>query len=524
MSAVDERTRSRTEQLGRVPLHPLLFAAYAVLFLYAANLDEVLPVDVAHPLILSLAGAGIVLAVLGLIYRSPVRGAILASALVVGFFAFGHVSAALVPADAVDVAASAAPRPQLVLAWVLLIVAAAVFAARAGRGILHATAGLNILGVVLVLLAMTTILPYEAGRIGHEPIAEVRAMATHARIDRKPDIYYLVFDRYGSADAIERRFGITDNDLYGWLEERGFQVPAVSRASYRATDFSLASTLNMRYLDELTTQVGRVSSDRTPAQQLLRSHDVGRFLKSQGYRYYNLGSWFDPTMSNDLADVNLRLGATSEFESVLMDTTALPAVEQLLGEETAEPTFLDRHRDGTLFEFRQLHRIATAPGPKFVFAHVLLPHDPYVFRADGTLVTEAEAHAEDEPGLYAGHLAYANARIKQLVTDLLSGPESSRPVVIVQADEGPLACRSVDCVGETAEYFKIRSGVLNAMYLPGIEARLPERFTSVNTFRFVFREYFGADLPPLPDRVFTWPDNDHLYDFRDVTDLVDSTP
>jgi hypothetical protein len=96
--------------------------------------------------------------------------------------------------------------------------------------------------------------------------------------------------------------------------------------------------------------------------------------------------------------------------------------------------------------------------------------------------------------------------------------------VIVQADEGPLACRSVDCVGETAEYFKIRSGVLNAMYLPGIEARLPERFTSVNTFRFVFREYFGADLPPLPDRVFTWPDNDHLYDFRDVTDLVDSTP
>ena len=34
---------------------------------------------------------------------------------------------------------------------------------------------------------------------------------------RKPDIYFLVFDRYGSADAIERRFGITDNPLYGWL-------------------------------------------------------------------------------------------------------------------------------------------------------------------------------------------------------------------------------------------------------------------------------------------------------------------
>jgi hypothetical protein len=40
----------------------------------------------------------------------------------------------------------------------------------------------------------------------------------------------------------------------------------------------------------------------------------------------------------------------------------------------------------------------------------------------------------------------------------------------------------------------------------------------VNTFRLVFRDYFGADLPPLPDRSFTWPDNQHLYDFKDVTD------
>jgi hypothetical protein len=34
----------------------------------------------------------------------------------------------------------------------------------------------------------------------------------------------------------------------------------------------------------------------------------------------------------------------------------------------------------------------------------------------------------------------------------------------------------------------------------------------------LFREYFGADLPDLPNRSYDWPDNDHLYDFRDVTD------
>ena len=37
--------------LSRIPLHPVLFAAYAVLFLYAANLALVLPVDVVPPLV-----------------------------------------------------------------------------------------------------------------------------------------------------------------------------------------------------------------------------------------------------------------------------------------------------------------------------------------------------------------------------------------------------------------------------------------------------------------------------------------
>ena len=91
----------------------------------------------------------------------------------------------------------------------------------------------------------------------------------------------------------------------------------------------------------------------------------------------------------------------------------------------------------------------------------------------------------------------------------------------MQADEGPLLCRSVDCPEVSEEYAAIRFGILNAMYLPGIEERLPETFTTVNTFRTIFREYFGADLENLPDHSYTWPDNEHIYDFRDMTDLLE---
>jgi hypothetical protein len=372
-----------------------------------------------------------------------------------------------------------------------------------------------------VLVAIVQIVPHEVQRATRGSALAPTAVATTGAVqgDRR-DIWFLVFDRYGSADAIERRFGIADNDLYDWLRERGFQVPAQSHANYRATDFSLAATLNMQFLDTLTEEIGRTSGDRTPAQAMIADHAVGRFLRAQGYRYHHLGSWFEATRTNEIADENLTLGVTSEFESVLDDTTIVPAVKRVLGVTSAEPTFRDRVREGTLYQLRQLDRLTTAPGPKFVFAHMLVPHDPYVFAADGSVVTAEQEKSTDERDLYAAHLAYANAQIKALVGRLLAVPEERRPIVIIAGDEGPLACQNVDCVGTSAEYFRIRLGNLMALHLPGTDVTLPETFTSVNIFRTVFREYFGADLPPLPDRSFTWPDNDSIYDFRDITDLL----
>ncbi len=262
---------------GRLPLHPFLFAAYAVLFLYAENLSEVLLVDIGAPLGRAVLGAAAAVAGFGLRFRSPARGALVASAAVVAFFAYGHVAGLLGPGAPED-------RTQLA-GWGLLILAAAIVAARA-RSVVTLTGGLNVVALVLVVLVGASLVPYELERAARRPgPTGGTVQAGEAATTTTRDIYYLVFDRYGSADAIERRFGITGNDLDVWLADRGFHVPADSRANYRATDFSLASSLNMTFLTDLTEQVGRESSDRTPARDMLQEHAVGRFLKDQGYRY-----------------------------------------------------------------------------------------------------------------------------------------------------------------------------------------------------------------------------------------------
>ena len=126
----------------------------------------------------------------------------------------------------------------------------------------------------------------------------------------------------------------------------------------------------------------------------------------------------------------------------------------------------------------------------------------------------------DEAGLYDGQLRFLNRRIKELVETLTAGGDDTDPIIIIQGDEGPLACRSVDCVGDDPRYFALRFGNLNAMYLPGSDAVVPQDITSVNTFRFLFGSVFGQDVELLPNRSYTWPDNDHIYDFRDVTDEI----
>jgi hypothetical protein len=71
------------------------------------------------------------------------------------------------------------------------------------------------------------------------------------------------------------------------------------------------------------------------------------------------------------------------------------------------------------------------------------------------------------------------------------------------------------------EQLKHKFGILNAIYFPnGDYSALYETITPVNTFRVVFNQYFGQDVPLLPDSSHAYYSLSDLYSFRDVTDLL----
>jgi len=505
--------------LSRWPLHPLLFAAYAVLFLYAANVAEVLPDQVVTPLAWAIGCAAAVLLVAALLTRSARRGAVVATSVVLAVAYLGHLASPV--ADIVE-----EPIPDWV--WlgvaVAIVVAATVYALLAKGSLATVTAVLNVFAIVLVAFSLATIVPSETSRVVRasegEPVS-TRQLPQATRVPDR-DIYFIVLDRYGSAWSLEHGFDVSSS-LPDDLADRGFQVIPGARANFHASDFSIATMLDMDLVTDHVT-VRPPSVDRTPVRQELARHQVGRFLRANGYRYIHVGGWWEPTRRSPIADEVRALGKTTEFESVLHEATILPMLERTLGLAKGDTHSRDQHRDMAQFAFRQVEQLAHAPGRKFVFAHILMPHPPYVLGEGGRVIYADEAKARPESELLQEQLDYTDERVRSVVDALLAGPDERDPIIVITGDEGPYLCYELDCVDGSDEDYGIRLGVLRAYYLPGIDVTVPPDDSGVNIFRMILREYFGVDLPDLPNRSYTWPDmKKDLYTLRDVTDALPTT-
>jgi len=508
----------------RIVAHPLLFAAFPVLYLFADNLPNGLPLgQLARPLAFVVGLTAILFAVLSLLLRNARKAGLAVSALVVLFFSYGYASrlARGWSVGGVDVGSDG----FLTVMWEILAVASVAWVVGTRRRLADSTLILNVVSAGLVAMNLLTIgfLQLQAGPGGNYlSVGDVvlHSSASAAGED-PPDIYYVMLEDYAGASALRGQFGFDNEPFLDELAARGLYVARESTANYPITLLSLASSLNMQYLDPITRVVGSSTRNPKPAIASVQDSEVVRLLKGSGYNYVHIGSWWVPTTSNPDADENVRFGGFSEFSTALYQTTALWPIASRF---RLFPNTLDvrtREWNRLQFQFDQIARTREAPGPTFVFAHIMAPHAPYVFDRNGRLVTPQVAKGRSEEENYLEQLQFVNQKVLDLVDELLSGPEDSRPIIIVQSDEGPYPGDPKSWEGLPPETLARKFPILNAYFLPGVdEPGLYPTITPVNSFRVVLDRYFEADLPLLPDQNFVFQDVSHLYKFTDVTDQV----
>ena len=255
---------------------------------------------------------------------------------------------------------------------------------------------------------------------------------------------------------------------------------------------------------------------------MLEDYEVWRFLKEKGYKFIHFGSYWNPTSRNKYADDNYNLPFSLGFSLTLYRITMLSPIDSAFN-ITGLGSKHRRQQERVLYKFSKLAEMPELEGPIFVFAHMLLPHSPFIFDSNDDFLPEEKSRKRSKAVNYIDQLIATNKKMKMFIDTLLAKSESP-PIIVLQADEGPHPQRSWEDMRDfdwrqaTDMELREKMGILNAYYLPDIDKKtLYSSITPVNSFRVIFNLYFDTHLELLPDKVYAFVDRNHIYDFFDVT-------
>ena len=319
---------------------------------------------------------------------------------------------------------------------------------------------------------------------------------------KRPDIYHIILDGLGRADVLERLYGVDAQSSIRELEALGFRVPPRARSNYSQTQLSLASTMNMQYLDELAA-VMKDGLDRRPLNRLIVESGVTRLLKRRGYEFIVVATSASITSRHHEADRCLCVlpAGPTELEHALLTMTPL-------GGRYLDRAGMAAHGREVVQAFDHVHSVRSNR-PMFVMAHVISPHPPFVLAADGTTRIGQDRFTyfdgdgfPGSPAEYrAGYRAQATFVLRRLVAmaeDIIA--RSPGALIVVHADHGPgLGLVNTDVTRTNAWE---RLSIFSAYYAGGRDVDVPDDITPVNALRWALRTGLGADMPLLPNRSY----------------------
>jgi len=318
------------------------------------------------------------------------------------------------------------------------------------------------------------------------------------------DVYYILVDAYSRKDLLQKKLGLNTDDFIDSLKNLGFYIPNCAQSNYDSTSPSLASSLNMDYLDALG--VAYLDESESIYTSYIHNNVVKKTFEKLGYQTVTFKA-VHPSV--DISDSTLYFDYFKDasaidqinsinFQYLFINTTILLPFREYLEahKELKVPAYLEswmptgnsinsrefKQYQQNLFALQTLETLPDLPGKKFVYAHLFVTHQPYVFYPDG----QFRPSLLQTESAYRDQVIFANQRLLEIIKSILE-KSKQEPIIIIQSDHSFFQERD-------------RLKILNAYYLPGDgEKHLYNTITPVNTFRFIFNTYYNADYEILPD-------------------------
>lgn len=472
---------------------------------YTSLVHYFLPEENLIPLAFSLLLAGLFFFCFFLLTRHRNKACTLTSFAVILFFGFDSFLVLLKPLLG-GIPTSGLCELLLLFAYIPLSVCLLFCIWKIKGDLAVLTINLNFLSLFLLLWNLAI---FASHQYKMEKILQPITVEFQKEVDRitiksgaeKPDIFYIILDGYARCDTLK--------DLYGYesLFAREGKVSLKSTSNYPNTSLSLASALNMQYLDFLKKDLENTGNEQALLFRLIQNNKVQMYLKRLGYSYINIISGFSPTdMVPEAINIGFPFG--NVYYLALLRNS-------ILGPLQPYTNFSGKLAAGVRLaglDSNTINQIEKVKGPRFVLMHITVPHRPYIFKSYGSLQKPDELSFSEkfDREKYVEQVKF----IEQAIGDYLHRLNTdSKRIIIIQSDHGShlLDDQSQECMKE-------RYGNLTKV-ISADKFELRQNISSVNVFRDFLRHYFGANLEELPDKCYYAPDGRPM-DLKDITELV----
>ncbi len=515
------------KKLQKLILHPFLFALYPAVFLLVFNMHYLEWFSALRALILLLISSSLVFLLIFFITKDSSRSALVTSVIFLFFFFYGHIRSILLKIDLPGF--SITSHKILMPIWLVLLIIIIWWILKKLRQPGDLTVFMNFASFSLLTFVIIQGIFLQGLNTDSLNSLGIKSYANHLHpppAEQRPDIYYIILDGYPSSRILREDYGINNQDFLEELTKRGFYVAECSRSNYPNTAYSLASSLNINYIPPIGEQFLSGGHTWRAFGPYVHKNSVSATLKDLGYRTITMDTyyrWLNVTESDvhvssrNNKDIlisninNVLTGQLNEYEDLLLDTTplirrgmVLDWLNRIIGvvpQENIDDTEWDNNATNNLGEqrilyeiyqnnFTQLPLIPNLPGNKFIYAHLLSTHQPFLFSKDGSFSNDQSIEG------YRNSIEFTNDSILASI-DRIIKESDPKPIIILQGDHS---------LTGTKDAF----GILNAYYLPGDAKKMlyPE-ISPVNTFRVIFNSYFGSKFPLLEDRSY-W-----IHDFQE---------
>lgn len=488
--------------LERSPVHVIVLPFFFLLSIYIQFAGLLDPAALTRAILFIAGGLFILFMIFYLLFRNKVNAGIATTIAGILYLFFGNIKEGLSKLPLLEYIS----HYRTLLPVLLVIAVYLVSRLYKSKPLLQLNLFLNLLLLISVVI--------EVGRLialtrhpDEEPVRAGRTNDGPALAGRLPDIYYIVPDCYPSSSYQRDVLGVNANELDSLLAAKGFYVVKEPRSNYKYTAFSMASVFNMDYLEWLKEVSYLRPYHYNRATAMVEKAAVFQWMENHQYRMYNLSVFDIPGHASVKKERFLSAtGAAIIFYNTFYNCLRRDVIPDLFPGLRKDLVDQQHQNNKVLLEgFRAYNRqvldslvsISAERNPalpRFVYAHLEMPHFPYFFDSTGNPYPDAEVFGSQmitHKERFMNYIGYTNKKISSLLDTMISA-SGREAIFIIQSDHG------LNDIAGSRKEDAFRN--YTAFYFPDREySSIPDSMTNVNTFRIILNKYFGQRLPLLPD-------------------------